>query len=140
MARIHAFLDARYTSADVWYSFHTKFGETVDCIDFFAQPGVKEMRAEGRGPTQLPVVDPPPNPPHLSQALLDVAFDGRPDDQGNPRACPHRSVPMLRITPDQILKVGGLASYISALSSKEGNPTSVPPGVPVPWKPGTTAT
>jgi hypothetical protein len=81
--------------------------------------------------------------------MLDVAFDGRPDDQGNPRACPSGSVPILRITPEQILKAGGLASYIGALSPKdypmkgnpmmggpteggptEGGPTSVPPGVP----------
>jgi len=41
-ARIQAFLDARYTAADVRYSYKTRAGEVIDCIDFFAYPSLPD--------------------------------------------------------------------------------------------------
>src|ERR1039457_206897 len=41
LARIQAYLDTRYTAKDVWRTFETKLGQTIDCIDWFAQPSVK---------------------------------------------------------------------------------------------------
>jgi hypothetical protein len=120
LTRIQAFLDGRYAATDVQYSFHTKFGETIDCIDFFAQPGAKILAARGTPITQLPTVAPPPISPHTPQLFADVAFDGQPDDQGNARACPGPTVPMLRITAAQILAVGGLDVYLSSLTKHRG--------------------
>jgi hypothetical protein len=37
--RIQQYVDSTsYASSDVKYSFETKFGENIDCIDFYAQP------------------------------------------------------------------------------------------------------
>src|SRR5262249_31313732 len=46
-ARLRKFLDDRYGSKDVQHSFTTAFGETIDCVDFAAQPGVKAALANG---------------------------------------------------------------------------------------------
>jgi hypothetical protein len=45
--RIAAWLDSRYHKSDVQHSFKTMFGETVDCVDYFAQPGVRALSARG---------------------------------------------------------------------------------------------
>jgi len=88
LSRIQTFLNARYATSDVQYSFHTIFGETIDCIDFFSQPGVKQMAAAGRPLTNVPVVSPPPVSPHPPKALQEVSFNGQLDDEGHSRACP----------------------------------------------------
>ena len=116
-ARVQAFLDRRYTSNDVKHSFHTKFNETIDCIDFFAQPGVKQLAAQGRPITALPAVDSAPQSSHPPKDLPDVAFNGQPDDQGNPRACPPDTVPVVRVTADEIINGGGLDGHLDAVSN-----------------------
>lgn len=109
--QVRAFLDSRYTAKDVRHSFHTKFGETIDCIDFFAQQGVKELADQGTPITELPAPEPQPNiPPDLK----DVFFTGTADDEGQARACPQDSVPILRITAEDIRAAGGLHAFIDA--------------------------
>jgi hypothetical protein len=109
--RVRAFLDARYMAKDVHHSFHTKFGETIDCIDFFAQQGVKELAARGTPIKELPV---PPAQPNIPPDLQDVFFTGTPDDEGKPRACPRGSVPILRVSAEQIRIAGGLDAFVDA--------------------------
>ena len=94
------------------YSFHTKFGETIDCIDFFAQEGVRAMAAQGSPITKLPT--PAVQPSVVPPELQDVLFTGTLDDEGNPRACPPDSVPIVRITSSRIQAAGGLDSFIDA--------------------------
>jgi hypothetical protein len=103
--RVQAFLDSRYTSGDVKHSFRTKFGETIDCIDFFAQASVKRLAAHG---TPIPNIPTPPSSklqdrrgPHTSP-LPDYMFNGSLDENGNSRACEGTTVPMLRITAEQV--------------------------------------
>jgi hypothetical protein len=117
-ARVQAFLDSRYRAADVRHSFHSKFGETIDCIDFFAQPGAKAMAAAGRPLTQLPVVAPPPPSSHPPQPMAAAAFTGEPDDEGNPRACGPTEVPMLRIDAGHIQAAGGLDAFTGGKRQK----------------------
>lgn len=102
-ARISAVLDQRYTANDVRHSFLTKFGETIDCIDFFAQRGVKRLAELGRPITELP-----PAQPIDRDSLPDDAFNGKPDQNGAPRECPEGTVPMLRYTVDDVKAMGGL--------------------------------
>jgi hypothetical protein len=113
--RVQTLLDARSKAADVRHSFITKFGEVVDCIDFFAQPGVKRPAALGH-----PITKPPP--PAIDDAtrasLPDDFFNGKPDGNGAPRACPADSVPMLRITAANIQAAGGADGFIRAHSHK----------------------
>src|ERR1700733_13976358 len=65
--RVQSFLDARYTSADVRYSFHTRAGQDIDCVDFFAEPGVKALAARGEPITSIP--KPPPLPDSAKRAV-----------------------------------------------------------------------
>jgi len=132
--RVKSFLDSRYATKDVRHSFHTTFGETIDCIDFFAQPGVKAMAASGKPITSLPA---PAAKPAVPPGLADVLFTGTPDDQGNPRACPPDSVPVVRITPDRIQAAGGLDSFLNAhrkvhIRGSKPRGRSTPPGSDLP--------
>ncbi len=130
LARIQSFLDARYTAAEVHGSFHTKFGETVDCVDFYAQPGVKALAARGVAvsPPAAPTQTSPlaVSPSSTGGALADVAFNGQPDDQGRPQSCPGATVPMLRTTVDEVLAHGGLDKYLRARSVKAAPPVARP--------------
>jgi hypothetical protein len=112
-APIQAFLDARYLPSDVKHSFHTAFGETIDCVDFFAQPGIKQLAAAGHPILQLPPPANQPTAPTSAQLPVD-AFTGTPDDDGSSRACPASTVPMLRITATDIQTAGGLDSYLNS--------------------------
>ena len=73
VARAKAFIEARYAASDVRSSFKSKLGDTIDCIDFFAQPGVKALARRGSPITQLP---PPAEKPRRVGAVDDVSFDG----------------------------------------------------------------
>jgi hypothetical protein len=112
--RVQAYLDARYKPSDVKHTFNTVFGETVDCIDFFAQPGVKELAARGTPLTTIP--DPPRKDGAASRPggrgpLSEYLLNGAPDENGSSRACPPGSVPFLRITAGDIEIAGGLDAY-----------------------------
>lgn len=107
-ANIRRVLDQRYTATDVRHSFRTKFGETIDCIDFFAQSGVKRLAELGHPITELPAT-----PPIDRSALPDFAFNGAPDENGAPRECPAGTVPILRISVDDVKAAGGLAAMLS---------------------------
>jgi len=134
--RVQDFLASRYKAGDVRHSFHTKFGETIDCIDFFAQKGVKQMAAEGKPITELPK---PTVHPNVPDELRDVLFTGTPDDEGHPRACPPDAVPILRITPERIHAAGGLDAFLKAHQHKAppvrrlNDGAAEPPGTGVDW-------
>ena len=110
-ARIRAYLDERYTAADVRHSFHSKLGETIDCVDFFAQGGVKELARRGTPITELPA--PARRPIAAHAAPDDVAFDGSLDEEGNARACSDTTVPFVRWSIDAIEQAGGLDAFIA---------------------------
>lgn len=125
-ATIQAFLNLRYLPADVVYSFQTKFGEDIDCIEYLKQPGAKALAAAGSPLTLVPPTQPPP-----VKAFGDIAFDGTSSDtMGHRRACPNGTVPLLRITVDDVRARGGLDSYIRANSQKNASAAVVSPGSP----------
>jgi len=122
LSRIQAYLDARYTAKDVRHTFESQSGQTIDCIDFFAQPGVKAMAARGTPIKEIP--KPPPLPADMPSAtgVPDYAFNAAPDRQGRSRACSQNSVPMLRISVQDILAAGGLDAF-----ERRQNPALNPP-------------
>jgi hypothetical protein len=127
--QVQRFLDARYTENDVKHSFHTKFGETIDCIDFFAQAGVKQLAAQGRPMTRLPQPEPPEAlPPEMEE----VSFNGKPDDEGKPRACPAGTAPMLRLTAAHVRAAGGLDRFLRVHSAKRPPPSGDAATAPTP--------
>ena len=134
--RIQAFLDDRYTAADVQHTFRTEFGETIDCIDFFAQPGAKALARRGTPITTIPT---PPKPPHPVQqtAPTEATVYGTLDDNGSMKSvhrihCRDQAVNGRRHTR------GGWARRLHASEAKaRGAPTSTEsrddcycPGVP----------
>lgn len=127
--RVQAFLDARYTAADVRHSYVTALGQTVDCVDFFATRGVRDMAARGTPITSIPqapaspvrkrrdgttIVD-PPQPAPMSEGV---------DDAGHERLCPAGTVTKIRLSPERIARAGGLDAYVA--SRKKHAPPSVP--------------
>jgi Neprosin len=113
-ARIQQFLDSRYKSKDVIHSFRTKFGEDVDCIDFYAQSSVRALMAKGEH-VEIPRPPPPPPVPDGMDAFAKaVAFNGEPDENGAARSCPDSSIPILRKTVSEIKTAGGLTAYLRA--------------------------
>jgi Neprosin len=115
-ARIQQIIDARYKKEDVRYSFRTRLGEDIDCIDFEAQPSVKALRAQG-----IPVSNhAPPVPERFAKMgaksapvdpANDYSFNGSLDENGHARACSADTVPMLRVTADDIRRAGGVDEY-----------------------------
>lgn len=116
VARIQAYLDGKYyADVEVRHSFHTKFGEKIDCIDFDAQRSVRGFRNDGStiDPTQLPVG--PAVASDVPPAIVPpgVAFDGTPDSDGIPRHCPVGTVPTSKPTIAEIQGAGGLDQYLA---------------------------
>lgn len=107
-ARVQTFLDARYKASDVKHSYRSKLGDTIDCIDFFAQAGVKALAARG-----TPIMNPPPA--LMRRQKPDAINDAGADEKGNERRCPDGTVPQVRITPEQIQRAGGLGAYLARI-------------------------
>jgi hypothetical protein len=127
--RVQAFLDARYRAGDVRHSFQTPAGDAIDCIDFDAQPGARDLVARG-----LPIARQPP-PPRAAGSSPARPVDGpQPaaphglDEDGNARACPTGTVAQLRITPEHIRAVGGIDAFLAAVHAPKIAPPT--PGHP----------
>jgi hypothetical protein len=134
---IRDFLDARYRAQDVQHSFRTALGQDIDCIDFFAQPGVRALAARGQAIPSIPALpalpaDFKPGEPAVSADPLPsgVLFDGSADDNGSARSCPEGTVPEVRITPEQVERAGGVEAFRKAVHTK------VAPAKPKPLKGG----
>jgi hypothetical protein len=46
-ARVADYLESLYAHADVRHSFVSRLGDTIDCVDFAAEPGVRDLVARG---------------------------------------------------------------------------------------------
>jgi hypothetical protein len=135
--RIQAFLDARYTAKDVRHSFRAKWGDEIDCIDFFAQPGARALAARGHPLTRVPEGKASSKrrlagPPHPSKLLAseDFVFRGEPDEDGHARCCPTGTVPIIRITRERILRAGGMSSFLRYTHGKASAPSCARPSPP----------
>ena len=121
--RIQAYLDARYLATDVWRTFETKLGQTIDCIDWSAQPSVKAMAAKGTPITKIPTPPPLPNGMvNASSTIPDWGFNGAPDKNGVPRTCAPKGVAMVRVTVAEILAAGGLDAYLARRTHRVAPP------------------
>ncbi len=134
-ARVRTFLEGRYTSKDVRHSFITALGQTIDCVEYSAAPEIKQLRAQGQDTT---VAKPPYELPKHHGSVYEN--NGDPDQNGAPRSCPEGTIGEVRVTADEIIKRGGLASFIAAREPKRQRtpqtetPTADPSGA-VPSQP-----
>jgi hypothetical protein len=133
-ARIQAFLDSRYTAAEVKHTFKAKSGQTIDCVEFLDQPGAKELARRGTPVTEIPkaLLERKRNQGAGNARLSDNFFNGSLDEYGSPRECVGTTVPVLRITADEIVAAGGLDGYESRRRSR---PSPVRPPRPDPSHP-----
>ncbi len=105
---IQAWIDQDfYSDADIQRSFHSIFGEQVDCIDFYAQHSVRMRVARGISVTMPP--SPPPVRPDFP--VLDADFYAGVDEDGNKRGCVSPSVATMRPTVAQIQSSGGIVPW-----------------------------
>jgi hypothetical protein len=132
--RVQALVDSRYAPGDVRHSFRAKWGDAIDCIDFFAQPGVRALAARGHPLARMPESNPPserrPGGPARPSKLLaseDFVFRGEPDEDGHARRCPPRTVPIVRVTRAQIERAGGLAAILKYVNGKAPPPSCTKP-------------
>ncbi len=137
-ARIQNYLDSLYKRTDVASSFRTKYGEDIDCIDFYAQASVKSEIAHGNairipdfsGAPARAVPRKPTGNPDGADPLDEVAFNGQPDENGNPRKCSGMTVPVVRASVAQIKSAGGLDRYLMRQRQPVAPPLTPPPGAP----------
>lgn len=91
------------------------YGEVVDCIDFYHQPGVKSLLAAGedvshtKSAPAVPVLVDSEAPTGASDDSIVVTEKGPVLDT----ACPEGSVPIRRILAEEILAFGGLDAYLN---------------------------
>lgn len=135
-ARVRAYLDSFYTAKDVTHSFRTKFGEDVDCIDFYAQPSVRARVAQGEH-VEVPEAPEPPSAAKRDPKARDlfaeaVGFNGELDENGSGRRCTGNTVPFIRKTAAQIQAAGGLDAYLKLRSQPPIRPPAGPQSQDVP--------
>ncbi|MBN1610263.1 MAG: neprosin family prolyl endopeptidase [Polyangiaceae bacterium] len=127
LSRIRDYLDRQYKAEDVRHSFQTKHGQSIDCVDFFRHPGARRLAERGAPLTAIPTPPPPPpNLPPLTKPIgdpSDDSFNGLPDSQGRARSCPERTVPVVRLEPDTIVRDGGLDRFLARRFKKPRPPT-----------------
>jgi hypothetical protein len=111
VADIQSWIDTNYyADADIQHTFHTIFGEQIDCIDFYAQYSVKTLVATGIA-VPLPGTPPPPPPGARVIPPGPEAFFGALDDNGQARECVGTTVPTMRPTVADVQNRGGIAAY-----------------------------
>lgn len=122
IARIQEFIDRRYLASDVKYSFTTQFGQKIDCIDFYDQPGVKALRAQGIEPS--PVAPPLPAPLRTAsgKGRSELELGGSVDENGNLRDCPDGTVAQVHFDAEAIQRAGGLDAFVSKMTHKAPPP------------------
>jgi Neprosin len=129
-ARVAAYIDSQYSSPDVRHSFRTRFGEDIDCVDFFKQPA---FRNGAKPPATIPTRRvSPAGPSRAISPIVSSINDGSMDENGQQRLCPADSVPIVRVSPDRIAGVGGLDKFLLAHGKSQlppGPGSSPPPSV-----------
>lgn len=107
-----------YDPHDVRHTYHTPQGDAIDCVDIYAQPGLRHLGITERRITFSPstFVEPPlePSPEdvehQVSSGTQAVLLTGR-DDSGSERRCPHGSIPILRLTMDTLRRFQTLENF-----------------------------
>ena len=112
-------LDARYKASNIIHSFETQFGETIDCIDYYAQQGIRALTAKGMS---IPAPQRAAISAATRKSLPNFMFNGKADRHGKARSCPDGTVPMLRVTVDDVRAAGGLDAFNRLHSQKRPPP------------------
>lgn len=145
LARMEAHLRSRYDASDVRHSFTLATGDEIDCVDIDKQPGLRTPNMKGHkilsAPPELPrpaadkraVKSSGPNTPDTGteKATQEGFLDGGKDARGAERKCPAMTVPMRRVTIDEVKTYKNLREFFRK-SQKPILPLRVTPRIAVP--------
>lgn len=108
---VTAYIDSLYDHTAVRHSFVTGRGDTVDCVDFAAEPGVRALVAQGAKVDSVLASMNERTAAHGAVPAPAPAADVGLDEAGNLRACPEGTAPHVRLTREKIAAAGGLDAY-----------------------------
>ena len=152
LARMEEHVRAQVDRRDVRHAFQLPTGDEVDCVDIDKQPGMRrqEMRGQKVLPPPPPVVPPtaesapmapgampapggPATPPSGQILAAPQAFlDGGKDARGAARSCPPATIPIRRVTTDELKSFRNLRDFLrkypegSAAPSRDASPNTAP--------------
>lgn len=110
LQRIQDYLERRTPTASI-VSTTSLRGEPVDCLDFYAQPGVRDLLARGEKIDSIPTA-----PDNARSAERAMKAGPNTTDVSLPKACPNGSVPIHRLTVEAIAEFGSLDGYLHKAS------------------------
>src|SRR5262249_55616254 len=96
-AEMKAHLVQRYEGVEARHTFVDDHGQIFDCIPIEQQPGAKVSGGQVATPPELPGARPRAETAHLPQLRAD-----RTDRYGNAMSCPVGTVPVRRITLEEM--------------------------------------
>jgi hypothetical protein len=105
LAEMKAYITNRYTGVEVPHSFVDSNGQIFDCIPVHQQPAL-------RGNASPTTADPPELPPIAPSGLLEQESHqvepqlgaGKLDVHGNPMQCPPGTIPVRRVTLEELIR------------------------------------
>jgi len=114
------YLMERYDGVDVQHSFLEGGGQIVDCVPIAQQPSLKDSDEEimdppsvALEPTETDPVSPDPTEEHRQPPEPQLHPDYR-DRLGNQMWCPPGTIPMVRITLEQLLPFKDMNQFLLA--------------------------
>jgi hypothetical protein len=108
-----------YEGVSARHSFIEHGGSYVDCIPIDQQPGV---RAAGGKIAEPPVFFSTSTPPTAAKPLEPQLRRGRKDSFGNEQHCPHGTIPMRRITLEEMGRFESLDHFFQRGRWAKGHP------------------
>jgi hypothetical protein len=114
--RMRAHLLLLYGNMTVTHSYETSDGNTFDCVPIAEQPGLRLAERRTDKPAAPPDLGPTPapvgtTPKHTLQAGLPQVAPGSKDGHGNARTCPPGTIPMRRITLEEMTRFRTLEDF-----------------------------
>jgi hypothetical protein len=105
-AEMKAHLVQRYQGINARHTFVDDHGQIFDCIPIEQQPGAKASGGQIATPPELPGAHPPAGTAHRPQLSAD-----RQDPFGNAMSCPVGTVPVRRITLEEMTRFKSLRHF-----------------------------
>jgi hypothetical protein len=140
LKRMEAHVRSLYEPRDVRHSFALTTGDEIDCVDINKQPGLRRPEMRGHRiltpPSALPAPAAreragPSNPSTpetgFKLATQEGLLDGRKDARGRERKCPPMSIPVRRVTIDELKASKNLKEFFSKYQKESDLPPTTPP-------------
>lgn len=114
LQRMEAHAASLYDRGDVHHSFSLPSGDTIDCVDILRQPGLRRPGMKQQGLLQPPVLPESPKPsstPGTALAEQEAFLTGGKDPSGAERKCPQQTIPIRRVTIEEMQRFRTLGDF-----------------------------